>query len=72
MKLGFSAHGYVVSNMESDIDVIVDFEAGANLFDWIGLALYLEEILGCSVDVMPCRAFRPEIREAVLEQVVKV
>ncbi len=56
----------------SDIDVLVDFEEGADLFDWGGLALYLEEIFGCSVDVVPRRALRPEIREAVLEQVVKV
>ena len=56
----------------SDIDVLVDFEEGADLFDWVGLALYLEEIFGCPVDVVPRRALRPEIREAVLEQVVKV
>ena len=57
---------------KSDIDVLVDFEEGADLFDWIGLALYLEEIFGCSVDVVPRRALWPEIREAVLEQVIKV
>ena len=56
----------------SDIDVLVDFEEGADLFDWIGLALYLEEIFGCPVDVVPRRALRPEIRDAVLEQVIKV
>ena len=55
----------------SDIDVLVDFEEGADLFDWVGLALYLEKIFGCSV-VVPRRALRPEIREAVLEQVVRV
>ncbi len=27
---------------KSDIDVLVDFEEGPDLFDWIGLALYLE------------------------------
>ena len=33
-------------HMDSDIDVLVEFEEGADLFDWIGLALYLEEIFG--------------------------
>ena len=56
----------------SDIDVLVDFEEGADLFDWIGLALYLEEALGCPVDVVPRKALRPELKRAVLEQVVKV
>ena len=53
---------------KSDIDVLVDFEEGADLFDWIGLALYLEEVFGCPVDVVPCKALRPELRAAVLEQ----
>ncbi len=56
----------------SDIDVLVEFEEGADLFDWIGLALYLEEAFGRAVDVVPRKALRPELRRAVLEQVVKV
>ena len=56
----------------SDIDVLVDFEEGADLFDWIGLALYLEEALGSPVDVVSRKALRPELRTAVLDQVVKV
>ena len=57
---------------KSDIDVLVDFEEGADLFDWMGLTLYLEEAFGCPVDVVPRKALRPELRAAVLEQVVKV
>ncbi len=45
---------------------------GADLFDWIGLVLYLEEAFGCPVDVVPRKALRPELRTAVLEQVVRV
>ena len=56
----------------SDMDVLIDFEEGADLFDWIGLALYLEETFGCPVDVVPHKALRPELRTAVLEQAVKV
>ncbi len=57
---------------KSDIDILVDFEEGADLFDWMGLTLYLEQIFGCSVDVVPRRALRPELRDSVLEQVVKL
>ena len=57
---------------KSDIDVLVDFEEGADLFDWIGLALYLEDTFGYSVDVVPRRSLRPELRATVLEQAVKV
>jgi predicted nucleotidyltransferase len=56
----------------SDIDVLVDFTDGADLLDLVGLALYLEELLGRKVDVVPRHALRPEFREAVLREVVPV
>ena len=54
----------------SDIDVLVEFEEGADLFDLIGLTLYLEEVLQRKVDVVPKRALRLELREMVLHEVV--
>ncbi|MCK9419623.1 MAG: nucleotidyltransferase family protein [Nitrospirae bacterium] len=54
----------------SDIDVLVDFEDNADLFDLVGLGLFLEEKLGQKVDVVPRRALRKEIRDSVLKEVV--
>jgi len=54
----------------SDIDVLVDFEEEADLFDLVGLAVRLEEELQRRVDIIPKRALRPELREAVLREVV--
>jgi len=54
----------------SDVDVLVDFEEGADLFDLVGLALFLEEELQRKVDVVPKRALRAELRETVLREVV--
>ncbi len=59
-------------NAESDIDIIAEFEDGADLFDWIGLTLYLEEILQRQVDVVPKRALRAELQESVLREVISV
>ena len=56
----------------SDVDVLVEFEDSADLFDLMGLALYLEEALQRKVDVVPKRALRAELREAVLREVVAV
>jgi len=53
----------------SDIDVLVDFEDGADLFDLTGLASFLEEKLDQKVDVVPKRVLREEIKEAVLREV---
>jgi len=56
----------------SDIDLLVEFEEGADLFDLVGLANYLEEALQRKVDIVPKRALRAELREAVLREVVAV
>jgi predicted nucleotidyltransferase len=56
----------------SDIDILVDFEEGADLFDLTGLAIFLEEELGRKVDVVPKRALREELRQAVLKEAVRV
>ncbi len=58
--------------VSSDIDLLVEFEDEADLFDWIGLALYLEEIFQRQVDVVSRQALRSELRESVLQQVVTV
>jgi len=42
----------------SDIDLLVDFKEEADLFDLIGLALFLEEKLHRRVDILPKRALR--------------
>ncbi|MBL8188491.1 MAG: nucleotidyltransferase family protein [Acidobacteria bacterium] len=56
----------------SDIDLLVDFEDSADLFDMVGLSDYLEEALKQKVDVVPKRALREELREAILREVVTV
>jgi uncharacterized protein len=54
----------------SDVDVLVDFEDGADLLDQVGLAIMLEERLACPVDVVPRRALRPEFADSVLAESV--
>lgn len=53
----------------SDIDILVDFEEGADLFDLVGLSLLLEERLQRKVDVVSKNALREELREQVLKEV---
>ncbi len=54
----------------SDIDLLVDFEEEASLFDLVRLALFLEEKFHRKVDVIPKDSIRAEIREAVLQEMV--
>jgi len=54
----------------SDLDLLVDFKDEADLFDLIGLGLFLEEQLHQKVDVVPKRALREEIKDTILKEVV--
>ena len=56
----------------SDIDLLAEFDQGADLLDLVGLALFLEGELGRRVDVVPKRALREELRAAVLSEVVPI
>jgi len=54
----------------SDIDILVEFKDDADLFDFLGLTLFLEERLKQKVDVVPKEDLRQEIRGTVLKEVV--
>jgi len=54
----------------SDIDLLVEFEEGADLFDFIGLSLFLEEKFKCKVDVVPRNALREELKDSILKTVI--
>ncbi len=56
----------------SDIDILVDFDEDADLFDFTGLALFLEEKLNLHVDVIPEKSLRKEIKRSVLKEVIRV
>lgn len=55
---------------KSDIDLLTEFDDNADLFDLIGLELYLEEIFNRTVDIVPKKALRAELRDTILQVVV--
>ncbi|MDP3028280.1 MAG: nucleotidyltransferase family protein [Deltaproteobacteria bacterium] len=56
----------------SDVDILAEFGEDADLFDLVGLSLFLEEKLHCKVDVVSKRALRPEIRDSVLREIAAI
>jgi hypothetical protein len=56
----------------SDIDILVDFEDEADLFDLTGMANFLEKELQQKVDVVPKRALREELHKTVLNEAIEV
>ena len=61
----FGSYAREEQTEDSDIDVLVEFDSGADLFDFVGVSQYLEEKLARGVDVVPATALRPEIHPQV-------
>ena len=68
----FGSYAKGQEGAQSDLDVLVEFDEGANLLDLVGRSIFLEEKLNLSVDVVPESAIREEIRESVLREAVAV
>ncbi len=70
-KLGlFGSYVSDEYNEISDIDILVDFDDGADLFNFVGLSLFLEEKFKCRVDVVPKNALREEFKDNILKSVI--
>jgi len=70
-KIGlFGSYIANTQNSESDVDILVEFEDNADLFDFSGLGLFLEEKLGQKVDLVPKNALKPELKTIILNQVI--
>ena len=65
---GSRIHG--TAKDDSDIDLLVDFDAGRDLFDLVELKQSLESLTGMKVDVLTERALSPYMRDRVIREAV--
>jgi predicted nucleotidyltransferase len=56
----------------SDIDVLVAFDGPATSKRYFGVQFYLEDLLGCPVDLVTEKALRPELRPYIEREQVSV
>lgn len=56
---------------DSDVDFFVEFNGSVGLFEFIKVKLYLEDILGCSVDIGTLDTLRENLREPVVKDVIR-
>ena len=68
--LGSNARGDF--HVDSDLDLLADSDEGANLLDLIGLQQFLEDKLGCKVDLVSSRSLRAELRTSVLDEMINL
>ena len=60
------------STEESDLDLIVRFEAGRSLLDHGGLVMDLRELLGVKVDVIDEDAMQGRFRKHALDEAISL
>ena len=56
----------------SDADVLVGFDGLATSARYFGVQFYLEDLLGCPVDLVTEKALRPELRPFVEREAIHV
>jgi len=57
---------------DSDVDVLVAFDGPATSKRYFGVQFYLEDLLGCPVDLVTEKALRPELRPFVEREALHV
>ena len=60
------------SSESSDIDILVEFAGRARFIPFMGLRAYLEDLLRARIDLATMEMIRPEIRESVARDLIRV
>jgi len=56
----------------SDVDILVDFDGPATSKRYFGVQFYLEDLLGCPVDLVTEKALRSELRPYIEREAIGV
>jgi predicted nucleotidyltransferase len=56
----------------SDVDILVEFEGTADFDSFMGLKIYLEDLLQAPVDLVTHKAVRPQLRQSIEDEAVHV
>ena len=57
---------------DSDVDVLVDFDGPTTFDGHMGLVVFLEDLLGCRVDVVTTKGLKPRLRPLIDRDLVRV
>jgi len=57
---------------DSDVDILVEFEGHATFDRFMDTKFYLEEILGCKVDLVTPQAIKPRMKPYIMQDLVHV
>lgn len=57
---------------ESDVDILVEFEGQATFDQYMDLKNFLEDLLGCPVDLLTHKGVRSELRPFIEREIIYV
>ena len=57
---------------DSDVDVLIGFDGPASSARFFGVQFYLEDLLGCRVDLIVEKVLRPDLRPCVERDAIYV
>jgi len=60
------------AGVESDVDILVEFDRPVGLFEFVELKEFLESLLGRRVDLGTPQSLKPRLRQRVLQEAVYV
>ncbi len=60
------------AHSDSDVDVLVAFDGPANAGRYFGVQFYLEDLLGCPVDLVTEKALRAELKPFIEGEAIQV
>lgn len=60
------------SKKNSDIDILIEFDAKKGLFGFVNLKNYLEDILHSNVDLVTKKGLHPALKERILSEARKI
>lgn len=68
----FGSTVHDTAQSDSDIDILVVFDGPATSERYFGVQFYLEDLLGCPVDLVTEKALRAELRPFIEKKAVHV
>lgn len=60
------------AHSDSDIDILVAFDGPATSERYFGVQFFLEDLFGCSIDLVTEKALRAELRPFIEQEAVHV
>lgn len=59
-------------DIDSDVDILVEFKTPVDIFEFIDLKDFLSELLKKEVDLVSVKALKPRLKKQILQEVIYV